>query len=150
MSEAITLVCKICGGEFVLPAGTMLFPCPACGTPHSRPRAAGSLLADLRRAHQQRFACDFTNAAVSYQRVLNVHPDEAEALWGLALCRYGVEYVQDEKSQTLMPIVHFLNRRPFTEDPDCLLAIARADRDMRPRYEQDADYIARIQAALND
>ena len=94
-----------------------LWPCPGCSTPHSRPRATEKALADLHRAHQQRSACDFTNAAVNYQRVLNVHPDEAEALWGLALCKYGVEYVLDEKTNKHLPIIHFLNRRPFTEDP---------------------------------
>ena len=145
MSEAIALVCKKCAYEFTLPAGMPLLPCPACSTPHSRPRAAAQALVDLRRAHQQRADCDFINAENNYQRVLNAHPDEAEALWGLALCRYGVEYVRDAKAGERLPVVHFLNRRPFTEDLDCRLAIARADADVRGEYMQDAAYIARIQ-----
>ena len=145
MSEAIALVCKTCGREFLMPEGVALWPCPGCGTNHSRPRAADKALADLRRAHQQRCDCDFVSAAANYQRVLNVHPDEAEALWGLALCKYGVEFVQDEKTGRHLPVIHFLNRRPFTEDPDVRMAIVRADAVIRSRYQQDAEYIARIQ-----
>ena len=100
---------------------------------------------DLRRAHQQCANQDYANAAVNYQRVLRDHPDEAEALWGLARCKYGVEYVHDSKTDALLPIIHFFNRKPFTEDHDVRLAIARAEGDVRAQYEQDAEYISRIQ-----
>ena len=145
MSEAIALVCKTCGRDFVMPEGKMLWPCPGCSTAHSRPRAEKWALADLRHAHQQRSDCDFVNAAANYQRVLNAHPDEAEALWGLALCKYGVEFVQDEKTGEHLPVIHFLNRRPFTEDPDCRLAMEKAGEADLPGYQKTAAYIARIQ-----
>lgn len=145
MSEAIALVCKTCGRDFVMPEGKMLWPCPGCSTAHSRPRAEKRALADLRRAHQQRSDCDFVNAAANYQRVLNAHPDEAEALWGLALCKYGVEFVQDEKTGEHLPVIHFLNRRPFTEDPDCRQAMEKAGEADLPGYQKTAAYIARIQ-----
>jgi len=145
MSESHVLVCRVCAGEFVFPGTELLYCCPACGTPHSLPRARGERLADLRRAHQQRAACDFVNAEASYQLVLHTHPDEAEVLWGLALCKYGVEYVLDDKTSEHLPVIHFLNRRPFTEDPDCRLAIAHADNAMRANYQRDAEYISRIQ-----
>lgn len=145
MSETIVLTCKICGWDFPLRDGELIACCPGCGTAQSRPRVSQDALLDLHRAHKQRCACDFTNAADSYQHVLRVHPDSAEALWGLALCKYGVEYVQDEKSGERLPVVHFLNRRPITEDPDYLLAYAHAAPEDRPGYQRDAAYISRIQ-----
>ena len=45
----LTLTCRTCGREFVLPEGELLRACPACGTPHSRPRAEGTALDALRR-----------------------------------------------------------------------------------------------------
>ena len=145
MTEAIALVCKHCGCNFVLPADMLVFPCIACGTLHSRPRARGEALEHLHRAHQQRTDCDFASAEANYQRVLGEHAEEADALWGLALCKYGVEFIFDEKSGKSLPVIHFFNRKPFTEDPDVRLAISMADEEVRPQYMQDAEFIARIQ-----
>ncbi|MBR3765348.1 MAG: TIR domain-containing protein [Clostridia bacterium] len=145
MQNDILLTCRTCGRDFILPAGQMIFPCPGCQTAHSRPRAEGQGLADLRRAHAQRAACQFTDAARSYQRVLGQHPDEAEALWGLALCRYGVEYVCDDHTQEQRPVLHFLERTPFTEDNDYRLACARAQADVREQYLADGAYIGQVQ-----
>ena len=145
MQNEIALTCRTCGRDFVIPSHLKLCPCPGCQTPHARPRATGDSLADLRRAHTQRAACQFTDAERNYQLVLNRHPDEAEALWGLALCRYGVEYVEDDRTREQRPVLHFLQRTPFTEDNDYRLACARADRDVRPQYLADGAYISQIQ-----
>ena len=145
MQNDIALTCRTCGCDFVLPAAQSIFPCPACQTPHTRPRAEGKGLADLRRAHTQRAACQFTDAARNYQLVLSQHPDEAEALWGLALCRYGVEYVKDDLTHERRPVLHFLERTPFTEDNDYRLACARAQADVRSQYLSDGAYISQVQ-----
>jgi len=141
----MTLTCRTCGLDFVFPEELPLFECPACGTSHSRPKAKGAALDTLRRANEERAACDFVNAEQDYRRVLFDHPDEHEALWGVTLCKYGVEYVEDAKTHERKPVIHFLRRKPITEDADFRLACARAPESIRAQYEADADYVRRIQ-----
>lgn len=139
------LSCRVCGTDFRLPVGVAIRACPACGTSHSCPGAEGMIPDGLRRAHQQRAACDFVNAERSYRRVLEDHPDNAEALWGLTLCKFGVEYVEDEHTHERRPVVHFLRRTPITEDADYRLACQQAGEPERSQYEADGAYIRQIQ-----
>ena len=143
--EDTLVVCRTCGRDFIIHSHQKTRPCPGCQSLHARPRATGSSLADLRRAHTQRAACQFTDAERNYQLVLNQHPDEAEALWGLALCQYGVAYVTDDRTGRRVPVLHFLQRTPFTENNDYRLACARATEDVRPLYLSDGAYISQIQ-----
>ena len=88
------------------------------------------------------------NAAHSYQHVLIDHPNEHEALWGLVLCRYGIEYVTDERTGQRLPTMHFMQRRPITQDGDFALACQSAPEGVCAQYQRDADYILRIQQSV--
>lgn len=147
MPELIT-ACRVCGLDFTFPENASLHDCPACGTPHCCPRPRGAELDLLRRANAQRAACDYANAEHSYQQVLLSNTDEHEALWGLVLCKYGVEYVQDKDPHTRRPVVHFLCRKPITEDADYRHACACAPLTIRRRYMADAEYISQIQTGV--
>jgi len=93
----IVVSCSCCGRQMVFPSECVLLECPACGTRNARPRSTGAELNILKRAVDQRLACDFHNAEKSYQHVLLEYPAEHEALWGLLLCHYGVEYVDEDE-----------------------------------------------------
>lgn len=142
------IICRCCMLEQELPEGVELMECPACGTRNSRPQATGAALEVFQRAVRQRMRCDFHNAENSYQHVLLDHPEEHEALWGLALCRYGVEYVEDPKKHRPMPVVHTTRRKPMQEDPDFLQACELAPEEIRRQYEADAAYIDQAQAEI--
>jgi len=142
------IICRCCMLEQELPEGAGLLECPACGTRNSRPQATGSSLEVFQRAIRQRMRCDFHNAENSYQHVLLDYPEEHEALWGLALCRYGVEYVEDPKKRRPMPVVHTTRRKPMQEDPDFLQACELAPEEIRRQYEADAEYIDQAQAEI--
>lgn len=146
--QTIRLLCRCCTREYFIPDAETLRECPACGTLNARPQAQGAFHDVLLRATQQRSACDFANAERSYQYVLNDHPDEYEALWGAALCRYGVEYVEDPRTRRLMPTCHFTRLRPLQEDPDFLRACELAPEEIRAQYQQDAAYIDAIQIGV--
>ena len=141
----LTAACRCCGRDLVFPEEATLLECGACFTLNTRPRAQGAALDVLRRANQQRIACDFVSAERSYQHVLLDHPDEHEALWGLALCRYGVEYVEDPHTGKRMPTVHFIQRRPMQEDADVLRACALAPAEVGAQYRRDAAYVDDVQ-----
>lgn len=140
--------CSCCGRPAVIPAECTLLECPACGTRNARPRSTGTALEILRRAVDQRLACDFHNAEKSYQHVLLEHPDEHEALWGCLLCRYGVEYVEDPVSKRRMPTVHTIRPKPLQEQADYHRACDFAPPEVRAQYELDAAYIDDAQASI--
>ncbi|MBQ7849142.1 MAG: leucine-rich repeat protein [Clostridia bacterium] len=119
--------------------------CPACDALNARPQAQGLSLDVLARATRQRLNCDFHNAEISYQQVLLEYPDEHEALWGLTLCRYGVEYVEDPRSRSRLAVVHTTRRRPMQADPDCQQACELAPPEIREQYEAEAAYIDNVQ-----
>lgn len=142
--EPLMIECRCCCKSLVFKPTDLIVTCPACTTVNTRPRAQGAALDFLRRATQQRSSCDFVNAERSYQHVLLDHPDEHEALWGLVLCRYGVEYVPDSHSGKHLPTVHFIRRRPMREDADFLHACELAPQEVKAQYEADAAYVDEV------
>jgi len=140
----LTTSCRCCARPILFAEDVLLQECSACATLNTRPKSQGAALDVLRRANQQRTACDFVNAERSYQHVLLEHPDEHEALWGLALCRYGVEYVSDPRTGKRMPTLHFLRRRPMQEDADVQRACSIAPQEIRRQYQADAAYVDEV------
>lgn len=143
-----TLSCSCCGELLVFQPEEVLRTCPACGTPNAAPRSTGDTLHTLQRAVQQRLACDFHNAETSYQQVLLLNPDEHEALWGLLLCRYGVEYVDDPATGKRLPTVHSVQPKPMQEQADFRRACDFAPEAVRAQYEREAAYIDEAQAEI--
>lgn len=147
---AIKTLCRCCTRELLFLEDTQMLECIACGMINSRPVPTGPSEDTLQRAAQQREACDFTNAERSYLTILTDFPQSHEALWGLVLCRYGVEYVEDTKSGKSLPTCHFAQRKPLQEDPDFLLACENAPEEIRARYKADAAYIDAILANVRN
>jgi lipopolysaccharide biosynthesis regulator YciM len=51
------------------------------------------------RANQYRKNNLFDRATDVYNSMVKEFLNEAEAYWGLVLCRYGIEYVEDPKTK---------------------------------------------------
>ncbi len=130
----IVLHCSCCGYALLMPEGVSLQTCPACDTQNARPQSMGESLEMLRRAVDQRLACDFVNAENTYQRVLAYYPREHEALWGRLLCHYGVEYVRDTRSGQYMPTVHTVHPMPLRANQEYRQACDCAPADVRAQY----------------
>ena len=146
--ETMEKVCRTCRFTFAFPMSVGTYECPACGAMNGRPEAQGAAYDHLKRATNQRLACDFHNAEISYQHVLLEHPEEHEAHWGLVLCRYGVEYVRDTKTGKLMPTVHSIRKKPMQADSDFLAACDYAPEKVRAQYEAEAAYIDDAMAGI--
>lgn len=140
--------CTCCGTLLEFAEDTDLRECSACGTVNARPRSTGDALVTLQRAIEQRRACDFHNAELSYQQVLLFRPDEHEALWGRLLCHYGVEYVEDPATRRRMPTVRTVRPKPIQEQADFVKACEFAPEAVREQYRQAAAYIDDAQAEI--
>ena len=91
--------CKMCGGDLEVQEGASSCTCEFCGTQQTIPTVKDEGLQTLfNRANVLRMKSEFDRAAEVYEKILQKNDKEAEAYWGLILCKYGIEYVEDPES----------------------------------------------------
>ena len=82
--------CKMCGGDLNLTEGASTAECEYCGSVQTIPKVDDEKKLTLfARANRLRLACEFDKAAGIYESIVADFPEEAEAYWGLCLCKYG-------------------------------------------------------------
>ena len=96
MSVMAVMKCKMCGGDLNVTEGVSVVECEYCGSRQTIPNQdSEKKLTLFARADRLRRANEFDKAAGIYESIVADFPTEAEAYWGLVLCRYGIEYVND-------------------------------------------------------
>jgi len=142
--------CKMCGGDIQATEGQVHGMCDSCGTTSTLPRASDERLVNLfNRANQQRQKNDFDKAMANYENILNDDATNAEAHWGVVLCRYGIEYVEDPRSHERIPTCHRVQYESILSDNDYLAALENApDSYARELYENEAKKISEIQKGI--
>lgn len=146
----ITLKCKICGGDLTIEEGSHICECEYCGTKQTLPSVDNDVRANaFNRANHFRMQKEFDKAIATYERLLNDDDTDAEAHWGAALSRYGIEYVEDPTTHERIPTCHRLQITSILADADCKAAIENApDAATRALYEKEAHRIADIQKGI--
>lgn len=141
--------CKMCGGELEVNQDATVGQCQYCGTKQTIPKTDNEKIMNLfNRANHYRMKNDFDNAMNSYENILNEDSKNAEAYWGLCLCRYGIEYVKDPLTEKMIPTCHRTQLESIIEDEDFISACENADSVARSTYEQEAKYIDKIQKKI--
>ena len=101
------LKCKMCGGDLNVTEGVSVCACEYCGTMQTVPTVDDEKKITLfARANRLRFNNEFDKAAGVYESIVADFPEEAEAYWGLVLCQYGIEYVDDPATGKKIPTCH--------------------------------------------
>lgn len=138
--------CKMCGGTIEFEKGDTVGLCDSCGTKQTLPKTNDDVISNLfNRANNLRLKCEFDKAAKIYERIVEQDDSEAEAHWGLVLCKYGIEYVEDLKSFKRIPTCHRTLFEAVTTDADYLAAIDYSDAAQQRIYESEARTIDKIQ-----
>ena len=145
-----TIKCKMCGGD--LPAiaeGQTIAICDFCGTQQTIPSLDNEKKANLfNRANRLRNAIEFDKAAAILESIVAEFPNEAEEYWGLCLCEYGIEYVDDPLTGRKVPTCHRTCRDSVLDNPNFLSACELADPVARESYKSEADRINELQSAI--
>ena len=141
--------CKMCGGDIVLSEDRSIGTCDSCGSTMTLP-----LIDDEQRAaafnrgnHFRRIG-EFDKALAVYERIVEENEADAEAHWCCALCRFGIEYVEDPATHEWLPTCHRASFDSFLEDVDYLAALEHADPLARERYRQEAEKITEVQRGI--
>ena len=141
--------CKMCGGDLEINEGVTVCDCDYCGTKQTVPTAKDENLHGLyNRANTLRIKAEFDKAEQLYEKILQADESQAEAYWGLILCKYGIEYVEDPATFKRMPTCHRASFDSIIADEDYKSALKYADALQKSIYEQEAKEIDRIQKEI--
>ncbi len=140
------LKCKMCGNNLDIPEGSTVCECNFCKTKQTLPRLDNAqTLTMLSRATLFRQRCEFDKAEKIYSQNLDTSSPDPELYWSMALCRYGVEYIDDPISGKKTPICHRAHKQTILEDENYLRALQLADSEQRELYRKEAQYIGGMQ-----
>lgn len=141
--------CKMCGGDLEVTEGKSTCICEFCGTEQTLPKVKDDNIGNLfNRANTLRIKAEFDKASAIYEKIIENNEKESEAYWGLILCRYGIEYVEDPKTFQRIPTCHRASYDAVVSDDDFKMAIRYADETQKELYEQQAKQIDVIQKRI--
>lgn len=141
--------CKMCGGDLEVTADSKIVECEYCGTSQTVPSADNEKKTNLfNRANRLRMASEFSKAAGVYESIVAEFPEEPEAYWGLCLCKYGIEYVDDPATAKKVPTCHRTSYESIFEDNNFELALEYADTVAIRLYREEAKEIDRLQKSI--
>ena len=141
--------CKMCGADLTLVEGSNICECEYCGTQQTVPTADNDKKMNLfNRANRLRFANEFDKASGVFESIVSEFPEEAEAYWGLCLCKYGIEYVDDPATAKKIPTCHRTSYDSIFNDSNFEMAQEYADVVARKLYREEAKEIDRLQKSI--
>ncbi len=142
--------CKMCGGQLNIVGDERVVECEYCGSSQSLPSFDNEKkIALFNRANNLRFNQQFDKAAGIYESIVAEFPDEAEAYWGLCLCKYGIEYVDDPHTKKKIPTCHRTCTTSILDDNDYQLAYENADLSAQIVCREEAKLIDSIQKKIH-
>ena len=143
------LKCKSCGFPLVVKPGEVVAKCEACGLVNTLPSMdTDQKILRCNRANDYRQICEFDQAAQLFEDILKEDAREPEAYWGLVLCKYGVQYVDDPKDGHRVPTCNRIQSTPITADVDYQKALTYADASRLGVYRYQAREIDEIQKKI--
>ena len=141
--------CKMCGGDLIWIDGASTAECESCGTVQTVPKVDDEKKLGLfARANRLRAACEFDKAAGIYEAIVADFPQEAEAYWGLVLCKYGIEYVDDPATGKKVPTCHRSSYESVMDDSNLDMALENADSVASKLYREEAKTIEGIRKGI--
>ena len=143
------LKCKMCGGDLEVMEDMTVAECEYCGTKQTVPSVDDEKKIKLfERANRLRSNCEFDKAAGVYENIVADYSEEAEGYWGLILCRYGIEYVDDPATGKKIPTCHRSSFDSIMDDEDFDLVMENSDSVSRHVYREEAKYIEEIRKGI--
>ena len=143
------LKCKMCGGELAFEEGATVCECEYCGSKQTIPNVDDEKRVKLyERANRLRLNNEFDKAYGVYESIIAESSEEAEAYWGLVLCKYGIEYVDDPATGDKVPTCHRSSFDSVMDDENFEMVMENADSAARSVYREQAKAIEEIRKGI--
>lgn len=141
--------CKMCGGNIEFKPGDTVGTCDSCGSTQTLPKVNDDVITNLfNRANNLRLKAEFDKASAIYEKIVNEDNANAEAHWGIVLCKYGIEYVEDPATYKRVPTCHRTQYESIMTDVDYIAALENCDTTQQSIYTQQALEISNIQKGI--
>ncbi len=141
--------CKMCGGTLNIIEGSTVAECEYCGTKQTVPTLDNEKKVNLfTQANRLWATCEFDKAYGVYESIVAEFPEEAEAYWGLILCKYGIEYVDDPRTGKKIPTCHRSSFDGVFDDANFELVMEYSDSLSRSVYREEAKEIERLRTRI--
>lgn len=145
--------CQMCGAELDISSGSTIVTCEYCKRQQTVPSVDDEKDDEKKvnlfnRANRLRLKCDFDAAANVYTSYVVDFPNDAEGYWGLCLCKFGIEYVDDPATRKRIPTCHRTSYESIFDDPDFAKACENADALSKELYQAEAKEIDRLQKEI--
>lgn len=141
--------CKMCGGDIEPIKNTNTGKCIYCKSVMTLPNLDSEKIVNLyNRANDFRLSNDFDKAYGIYETILELDNKQIEAHWGLLLCKYGVEYVDDPKTGKKIPTCHRTIPLSILKDKEFEIIKKNSYGEALKLYEDEAETIAEIQKKI--
>ena len=139
----------MCGGDLNITADEKIIECEYCGSTQTVPDGSDEKKTNLfNRANRLRMDNEFDKASGVYESIVSEFPEEAEGYWGLVLCSYGIEYVDDAKTGKKIPTCHRTLTSSVMDDDNFVQACENADVVARGIYREEAKAIDKLQQKI--
>lgn len=143
------LKCKVCGGDIQITEKSPFGICKYCGSAMTLPKTSDEQrIARYNRGNQFRRGGKFDEALAQYEQLVQEDDTDAEAHWCCALCRFGIDYVEDPETLEYIPTCHRLSFESFLNDVDYQAALANSDGFAYRQYQKEAKRIAEVQKGI--
>lgn len=137
--------CKMCGGNLSVQEGNKIAICEYCKTQQTVPSTDDEKRINLfNRANHFRQNSEFDKAMGIYEHILAEDSSDAEAYWAIALCKFGIEYVEDPTSKIRKPTINRTQAHSILQDADYLSALEHAAYSQQEIYKREAEEIDQI------
>lgn len=147
--KRIVYRCGMCGGSLPVREGMTVCQCEFCGSTQAVPNLDDEKKEQLfSRAVDRRLNCEFSVASGLYEGIVVDYPEEAEGYWGLILCKYGVQYVEDPRTGNMVPTFHRTRFHRVMDDPDFERVLKYSDISSKEVYLQKAEEIERLREEI--
>ena len=141
--------CKMCGGDLEILEDSSVCECEYCGTKQTVPKVDDEKKLTLfNRAGRLLRSCEFDKAAGVFETIVADFPEEAEAYWGLVLCKYGIEYVDDPATGKKIPTCHRSSFDSVEDDPNYEQACENADSVAHRLYREETRQIETLRKRI--
>lgn len=142
--------CKLCGGT-IEPRDGGIGICDSCGTKQTIPNTNDEKKMNLLdRANHFRMQNEFDKAMGIYEQVLEEDTEDSDIYYAIALCRYGITYVDDPKTKKKIPTINRMQSKMFTKDADFIMAVEKAEPEQVKLYNEEGSYIDKVQTGILD
>ena len=138
--------CKMCGGDIEVVKGTNIAKCQYCKSTMTLPNLENEKINNLyNRANDYRMANEFDKAYGVYETILEIDNSQVEAHWGILLCKYGVEYVDDPNTKEKIPTCHRTITTSILKDQEFKIIEKNSYGEALGIYKKEAQNIDLIQ-----